>query len=111
MPSPVVQVRMPEDLLAAIDGHRGDVTRSAWIVAACEAALNPAMAPVSHDRIRRTLKPAAPASHPVTVIDESGRTGIVLSASPADRGRTICAHPKARVIKGLCGACGTGGLG
>lgn len=46
----------------------------------------------------------------VLVIDEEGREGIAFDAPGTQRGRTICAHPKARVIKGMCGACGTGGL-
>lgn len=33
MAAPVVQLRVPEDMLAAVDGARGDGTRSAWILA------------------------------------------------------------------------------
>jgi hypothetical protein len=29
--APVVQLRVPEDTLARLDGHRGEETRSAWI--------------------------------------------------------------------------------
>ncbi len=39
MASPVVQVRVPEDMLAAVDGARGDGTRSAWILALIEREL------------------------------------------------------------------------
>lgn len=35
----------------------------------------------------------------------SGRAGCRAPQPPAE-----CAHPKSRVIKGLCGICGTGGL-
>jgi len=54
MAAPVVQVRIPEDMLAAVDGARGDGTRSAWILALIErellddaAAPGPAASPVS----------------------------------------------------------------
>ena len=33
MPSPVVQLRVPEGLLVGLDASRGDDTRSAWILA------------------------------------------------------------------------------
>jgi hypothetical protein len=39
MASPVVQLRVPEDMLAAVDGTRGDGTRSAWILALIEREL------------------------------------------------------------------------
>jgi len=72
MASPVVQVRVPGDLLARLDEARSEVPRSAWIVAAIEHALGP--------------------------------------AAPAKAARQCPPHPKGRVLKGLCGACGTGGL-
>ena len=39
MPSPVVQLRIPEDTLAAVDGARGDDTRTGWILALVEREL------------------------------------------------------------------------
>ena len=39
MAAPVVQLRVPEDMLAAIDGALGDSTRSAWILGLIEREL------------------------------------------------------------------------
>jgi len=39
MASPVVQLRVPEDMLAAIDGALGGGNRSAWILALIERGL------------------------------------------------------------------------
>ena len=39
MAAPVVQLRVPEDMLAAVDGARGAGTRSAWILALIEREL------------------------------------------------------------------------
>ena len=36
----LVQMRVPEDLLAAIDGARGEESRTAWVLAAAELALS-----------------------------------------------------------------------
>ncbi len=47
MPSPVVQLRVPEDMLAAVDGALGDSTRSAWILALIERELLDAAGPAA----------------------------------------------------------------
>jgi hypothetical protein len=49
VPSPVVQLRVPEDILARIDDARGGDTRSAWVLRLIDRELagqNPAPAPV-----------------------------------------------------------------
>ena len=45
---------------------------------------------------------------PVLIIDASGRKTVVWSCNPADRGRTICAHPESLAAEGFCGACYAG---
>ena len=57
MAAPVVQLRVPEDMLAAVDGARGDGTRSAWILALIEREL---LAGVTHARAR---PPPSPRCH------------------------------------------------
>jgi hypothetical protein len=42
--SPVVQLRVPADLLVAIDSARGDETRSAWLIAAARQRIEPPVA-------------------------------------------------------------------
>lgn len=39
MASPVVQLRIPADMLAAVDGARGEDNRSAWILSLIERQL------------------------------------------------------------------------
>lgn len=39
--SPVVQLRVPGDVLAAVDETRGETSRSAWILAAITSRLSP----------------------------------------------------------------------
>jgi hypothetical protein len=97
VPSPAVQVRVPEPVLAAIDEARGPESRSAWILGAVGLRLSP-LAEVAEVVAAVTKPPPGlPSVIPVAVI-----------AAPQ---REKCPHPKARVHKGLCGNCGTGGLG
>lgn len=88
MPNPVVQVRVPETVLAAVDEIRGDESRSAWILGAIGLRLSPLA-----EAVAAVIEPAIPAT--------------VLTDRPAVQ---VCKHPKARVLKGFCGNCGTGGL-
>jgi hypothetical protein len=93
--SPVVQVRIPETVLAAVDEVRGDESRSAWILGAIGLRLSPLA-----EAVAAVIDPAA---DPGTVIPAAVLTG--------KAARETCPHPKRRVIRGFCGACGTGGLG
>ncbi len=89
-------------MLARIDEHRGEVSRSAWILAACEAALNGVLAGVP---VRGAVTFSAER------IAAAGRTeSLIFNHRNVPVPAQICPHPKARVIKGMCGACGTGGL-
>jgi hypothetical protein len=83
--SPPVQVRIPAVTLAAVDEARGDESRSAWILGAIGLRLSP------------VAEAVAELSAP--------------GALPGRMTRDECTHPKARVIRGFCGNCGTGGLG
>jgi hypothetical protein len=94
MPNPVVQVRVPEPVLAAVDEVRGDESRSAWILGAIGLRLSPLA-----EAVAAVIEPAA---DPATVIPAA-----VLTDRPPVQ---VCKHPKTRVFKGFCHACGTGGL-
>ena len=87
----VMAAKVSEQTADAVDGARGDQTRSAWLQDAIGMKLS------------TTAKPAVrnPAS-----AQESRRTAGWLPAR-ARPAASECPHPKARVHKGLCGACGT----
>jgi len=70
-----------------IDTARGDVTRSEWL---------------------RTVALAA-AGQPVGARAPAGKPGSPPGRVPF-RSPEPCPHPKARVHRGFCGCCGTGGL-
>ena len=94
MGSPVVQVRIPETVLAAVDEARGTESRSAWIMGAVGLRLSPLAEAV-----------AAVTAPPLDL------TPVIPVAVITGKGERQCPpHPKARINKGLCGACGTGGL-
>lgn len=108
MPSPVVtsggavvastpvQVRIPEPVLAALDEARGDESRSAWVLGAIGLRLSPLAEVIAEVAVATQPDTRGP-SIPVTVL--TGRPG-----------RDECSHPKPRVLKGMCGACGQGGF-
>jgi hypothetical protein len=81
-----VCIKLSEQDAAAIDKARGDRSRSDWGRAALLAAASP-------EPRKTEIIPLAPK----VVISRSGR-----SRPGAD-----CPHPKARIAKGLCNACGT----
>jgi hypothetical protein len=83
-----VKVTVPETVLAAVDEIRGDESRSAWILGAIGLRLSPLA-----EAVAAVIEPAIPAA--------------VLTDRPSVQ---VCKHPKARVLKGFCGNCGTGGL-
>lgn len=97
MATPVVQLRVPEPVLAAVDEARGDESRSTWILGAIGLRLSP-------------LPEAAAAA-----VEDPEALGPVIPVAVVTPGRhragQPCRHPKARVHKGLCHECGTGGLG
>ena len=99
MASPVVHLRIPVDILTALDEARGDESRSVWILGAIGLRLSPLAEAVA--AVAASTAPpvdASPPGVPVTVF-----------AAPPEPAEA-CTHPKARVMKGFCGNCGTGGL-
>ena len=84
MASPVVQLRVPEDLLARIDEARSSTSRSGFILSAIESALGSGPG-----------DPVQPAAQ--DVLARAGRSG------------SGCGHPKQRrdgKNPHLCRACG-----
>ena len=78
----VIPVRVSEPKAAAIDKARGETPRSVWV----EAAID--------ERLERLGQ--AEYEHQMAA-----------ARRLESRDRTGCPHPKARINKGLCGACGT----
>lgn len=72
----IIPVRVPEDVAQKIDSARGGQSRSGWVSDLIDAALTETDAP------------------PKKTND-----------APKER-RSGCPHPRARVIKGFCYACG-----
>lgn len=105
MPSPVVQLRVPAELLARIDGHRGDVTRSAWILAACEAALNPKWMGPLPGPFSPILPVPADDPPPVLQAGRKGKAPVVQPEQTSRPARQRCPHPGTRVIGGYCRQC------
>ncbi len=99
MPSPVVQVRVPEDMLAAVDGARGDGTRSAWILALIEREL------LDGDTGRgpAATSPAAPAVSPLGAIGDGEPSPGVACSGPGCWQRNTARYGLRRVP--LCPAC------
>lgn len=67
MAAPVVQLRVPEDTLAAVDGACGDGTRSAWILALIERELTG-----DSEHGPAVTSPASPATSPLGAVSGIG---------------------------------------
>jgi hypothetical protein len=100
-----IGARVSERMAADIDRARGTASRSAWVEQAIREALHaaskvPGGIPVSviaDDRVPRGT---------AALVGPGLKPGVIRNVTPG----IPCSHPKARVIKGYCGACGTGGL-
>lgn len=79
--SVVFNVRLSEQTAAALDQVRGGQSRSAWVADLIEAEV------------------ASRADPPVEFRSESQRRRVEATSGK-------CPHPRARVIKGFCYACG-----
>lgn len=92
-----VCMKVSEQKAAAIDTARGERNRSEWLEQAADLMLGQ----------RPLLIEDEPP--PVAFFDERDLAVIASYEDqvPLDATGEPCAHPKARVIKGLCGACGT----
>jgi hypothetical protein len=112
-----VGAKVSESLAAQLDEVRGDVSRSAFLEAALREALVTAGAvpvtgkrasPVRTGRLRPAgdVPPLPPVPAPSRKALVRAETRRAAEQSPARRDES-CPHPKARVIKGYCGACGT----
>ena len=126
--SPVVQLRVPGDVLAAVDETRGETSRSAWILAAITSRLSPPAAVDLRDLMGAdgTEERAAAALSPRSVTG-TGLTADMLPAATASNAQRAV-KPKApatetprkpraasggckheHVLKGWCRECKTGG--
>ncbi len=99
MASPVVQVRVPEDMLAAVDGARGDGTRSAWILALIEREL------LDGDTGRGPAgtSPAGPGASSLDAIPDGEPSGGAVCATPRCWQRDTCLFGLRKLP--LCPAC------
>jgi hypothetical protein len=93
-----IAVKVSESDAARIDAQRGDLSRSRWMQEAIRGRLG--------------CLPVVTVSPGVAVL--AGRQAPfadpVISAVPESLARITpapCPHPKARILKGLCNACGT----
>jgi hypothetical protein len=77
--SPVVQLRVPEDMLAAVDGTRGDGTRSAWILSLIERELLGGDGELVHHDDQTNPRSAA---SPLGAIPDSEPSGGAVCATP-----------------------------
>jgi hypothetical protein len=87
-------VKVSEGTAAAVDEARGELSRSAWLHAVLSATLGVPDAGVAG-------LAAAHGSSPE-------RRAPARAAEPAAPAADGCPHPRARVLKGLCYACGAG---
>lgn len=98
-----VSARISEQHAEAIDAERGTRTRSSWLADLIAGHFSKPPEPPQR-------MPARTLSAPVTYQDAPSPSGVsVPSATPVARaGPDECPpHPKGRITKGLCGACGT----
>ena len=92
----------------AVDLARGDVSRSEWLrTVALAAAGKPAATREEMDTFLRARYPV-PDGKPAARVP-AGKPGSPPGRVPF-RSPEPCPHPKARVHRGFCGCCGTGGL-
>lgn len=108
--SPVVQLRVPGDVLAAVDETRGETSRSAWILAAITSRLSPPAAvlsprPVTGTGLTADMLPAATASNAQRAPKPKTRRAPAAAKPRAASGG--CKHE--HVLKGWCRECKTGG--
>ncbi len=92
MAAPVVQLRVPEDMLAVVDGARGDGTRSAWILALIEREL-----------LAESPTPVAGHPHPLAAIGDGEPSPGVVCMGPGCWQRDTSRFGLRRVP--LCPAC------
>lgn len=97
-----ISAKVSEADIARIDGARGDLTRSAWV----QRAIGVVLGTVPLSAALPGVSPDAPRTKP-----SRPRRVVTAAALAQDRARdqreSDCPHPKARIIKGLCNACGT----
>ena len=98
MPSPVVQLRVPPEVLARLDSalQHGE-SRSSWIVEAIRMRLGE----VAGEVVRRPAERARASSLP------PGRAPVAESSSRPRAEPGKCRHPRA--LRGWCNDCKTGG--
>jgi hypothetical protein len=99
MAAPVVQLRVPEDTLAAVDGARGDDTRSAWILALIERELLDDGA----GREPAATSPTGPAASPLGAISNGESSPGTLCMGPGCWQRSTRRYGARRLP--LCDGC------
>jgi hypothetical protein len=95
-----VNIKLSDAEAAAIDAVRGNLERGPWMR---HAALSVASRNPGIPEPKRGQKAAVPAPQPRF---DPGSPPPQPKARPA-AAQGNCPHPKARINKGLCGACGT----
>ncbi len=99
MAAPVVQLRIPEDTLAALDGAHGGDTRSAWILALIEREL----LDDGNERCTAVISPTSPATSPLGAIGPGKPSPGVVCMTPACWERSTRKYGLRRLP--LCDAC------
>jgi len=110
----IVTARLSETEAEAIDAARGKQPRSEWLQSAIQQALAFSERPDPARPRRAAPRKPTEAEKDAARIVTRRMTGAEMPAVPAaepsrgqDRASECPPHPKGRVLKGLCGACGT----
>lgn len=95
-------VRVSQDVSAQVSTRCEalGLSRSQWLEGLVMADLGLAEEPATFTARPARIRDEVPAPKPAKAPAAGG-------AVPLDATGAPCAHPKARVLKGLCGACGT----
>ena len=110
-----VGLKVSEAVFAAIEAARGETPRALWLEGLIDAELaRVAGLPRVAARLpqRRAPRPSAAGSAGTVTFQPPGEDPVVTAEVPPAPRRSAkakggCPHPKARIVKGLCGACGT----
>jgi hypothetical protein len=118
--SETLSFKASAETIERLDAMRGDMSRSAALDAALSLWLaHPSGIPLPAPADAPWSRPDAKPLEDIREIERADRRRTSRPFPPPDPvftpplerpERADCPHPKARVHKGLCGACGTGGL-
>ena len=100
----VIPVRVSEPLAADLDRARGELTRSAWV----RGVLSAYLAADGGGQVSTVHEPAhSPQPVYVHPEPEHKQAATAETRPPRTPRADACPHPRARILKGLCNACGT----